>query len=119
MNKSDEQVKGWLVCVNGFDRGREYAIRDRINRIGSSANNDICIHREAAVMADNHASIAYNKNTAACTLQIGSGSNIRVNGKYIDRPVMLKKFDMITIGNTQLVYAPFSEGLGWKRNFGL
>lgn len=119
MNTSEEPIVGWLVCVNGFDRGRNYAVKDKVNRIGSSPDNDIRIHREAAVMPDNHASIAYNKNTAACILQIGSGSNVRINGQYIDRPQALKKFDIITIGNTQLVYAPFSEGLGWKRNFGL
>ena len=110
---------GWLVCINGFDRGREFPIKAQFNRIGSSPANEICVQRERAVMENNHAGISCNGATGECTLTVTPGGNVRLNGAYVDRPVNLKKYDTITIGSAQYVYAPYSEGLGWKRNYGL
>ena len=114
-----EPIVAWLVCVNGADRGRDYPIRDKINIIGSSPNNDIQVNGEPAVAPENHACIAYDSESTACLLLAGAMGAVCLNGEFNDYPQPLNKFDIITIGNAQFVFAPASEGLGWKHRFGL
>ena len=116
---ADDPVIGWLVCINGMDRGVSYPLLGKINTIGSSQSNDIQIHGESDVAAENHACIAYDEQTTACILLVGVGRKVSLNGEYNDYSQPLNKFDIITIGNSQFVYAPSSEGLEWRRQYGL
>lgn len=119
LDSLNNPIKGWLVCVVGADRGREFPIKDKVNTIGSSPSSNIRIMGEASIVPDNHACVFYNQKMAECVLQIGKGGSIILNDRRIDQPQILRKFDTITLGGTKLVYAPYSEGLDWKRKFGL
>lgn len=114
-----EPVMGWLVCINGADRGTRFAIRNKTNTIGSGARSDIRITNEPTVSPDNHASIAYDSARRACVIRPGAGKTVNFNGQAISYPMVLKQFDILTFGDAQFVYAPVEAGLGWLSDFGL
>lgn len=119
MSSEPDRTVAWLVCVNGFDRGRDYALRDKVNVIGTSPDNDVRIHREPTVSSENHASITYDRNTNTCEIHIGKAGKVCINGQDFTTTQTLKKLDILTFGNAQFVFALASDGLGWKSDFGL
>lgn len=114
-----EPIVAWLVCVNGMDRGATYPVRDKLNLVGSSPVCDIQVHGEQSVLPENHACIAYDRDSTACLLYPGAAGAVNLNGIEGDYAQPLNKFDIITFGNAQFVFAPFDEGLEWKSQFGL
>ena len=117
--RGNEPIVAWLVCVNGVERGKIFTIRDKLNIVGSAPNNDIVIHGEANIAPENHACIAYDSKSTACLLLPGAKGIVNLNGVFNDYAQPLNTFDIITFGNSQYVYAPYSEGLDWKKNYGL
>src|SRR5215813_9514862 len=53
-----EPVVGWLVCVEGPDRGRDYRIRSQRNFIGRDTRMDISIAGDSQISRENHAVIS-------------------------------------------------------------
>ena len=74
---------------------------------------------EANIAPENHACIAYDSKSTACLLLPGAKGIVNLNGVFNDYAQPLNTFDIITFGNSQYVYAPYSEGLDWKKNYGL
>src|SRR5258708_3260880 len=51
-----DAVVGWLVCVHGRNRGRDYRIRSENNTVGRSENMDICISGDDLISRERHTS---------------------------------------------------------------
>ena len=116
---SDEPVVAWLVCIKGADRGTNFAVRDKINIVGSLPYNDIQIHNDANVAPQTHACIVYDRDSDVCLLYPGAVGTVCLNGKFNGFARPLKSFDVVTLGNSMFVYAPVKEGLDWRSKFGL
>lgn len=106
-----DPIAGWLVCVSGVDKGKDFYItteKTLIGRSGSSAYkielSDDKISRNSAV-----AVIAYLQETRSCIISPVPGGNllISVNNKIIQSPVTLNDNDKIQIGDTLLVFISF------------
>lgn len=103
-----EPTVGWLVCINGAERGKDFALKDKINVIGSAPDNDICLTGDPAISAENHACVAYDSSNGCCMLFAGNrANNVTLNGQPNEAPQTLNHFDIITIGDAQLVFVPF------------
>lgn len=103
-----DPVVGWLVCVKGPTRGRDYRIRDGQNFLGRDLTMDICIPEDRSVSAENHARIIYDSRQLMFKLAQGSGSGLTYhNGKAVDLPVELQAFDTVTVGESDLLFVPF------------
>lgn len=109
-------VVGWLVCVEGPSKGRDYRIHSQYNNIGRARHMDICIEGDNAISAERAARLAYDDTTRTFFFAPDQGRNIlRVNGKLIMAPVELHTYDVLTIGNSKLVFVPFcSERFEWN-----
>ena len=102
-----DPVVGWLVCVDGKDKGRDYRIHADNNYIGRSERMDICIRGDDTVSRENHAVISYDMRDKIFYFSPGDGRSIvRLNDKALFTTVELKKGDVVEIGSSKLMFVP-------------
>lgn len=111
-----DPVVGWLVCVQGPEKGRDYRVRSERNAIGRSANMAICIASDEAISRENHAYITFNPRKASFRIAPGDGRGMTyLNGEEVDVPMPLAPYDRIELGQTHLLFVPFcSEQFNWE-----
>ena len=103
-----DPVVGWLVCIKGREKGRDYRIRSEKNYIGRSSKMDICIDGDEAISRENHAIISYNPKNNSFRLYPGDGRGIvYLNGEEVFQPELLKAQDSIELGETKFLFVPF------------
>jgi len=103
-----EPVVGWLVCVEGPDRGRDYRIRSQRNFIGRDPRMDICLAGDPQVSRENHAVVSYDPRNNGFKLAPGDSRSITYyNGQSLDLPTELKPYDTIEVGASRLLFVPF------------
>ena len=109
-----EPVVGWLVCVEGAMRGNDYRIRAGYNYIGREIG-DIHIRGDQTISRQRHAKIAYDAETHQYFFGPDEGRNLlRVNGKTIMVPVELHNYDILTVGQTKLMFVGLcGEHFSW------
>ncbi len=103
-----EPVVGWLVCIDGPDRGRDYRLKAGLNVIGRSPAMDVCIASDAAVSRERHCSISFEIDKESFQLTPGdTGSFLYLNGDLVTASRHLKLDDVLDVGRTKLVFIPF------------
>lgn len=109
-------VTGWLVCIDGPDKGTDYRIHSGYNYIGRAQHMDICILNDSHISHDKHALIGYDDESQMFFFAPSNGRNIiRVNDKPVITSVELKPYDVLTIGTTKLCFVPFcGERFSWN-----
>lgn len=110
-----DPVVGWLVCVSGEEKGKDYRIHADNNFIGRSDRMDICIRGDETISRENHAIISYDMVDKIFFFSPGDGRSIvRYNGKALFQTTELKAHDRIIIGKTELIFVPFcTEEFTW------
>lgn len=110
-----DPVVGWVVCVSGPSKGNDFKILSGGNKLGRSSNNDICIKEDEAVSRDLHAEITYDPVGRAFYLIPGTSRGITyLNNEIVLTPKVLKAYDRIKIGNTELLFiALCGENFSW------
>lgn len=110
-----DPVVGWLVCVDGPDRGRDYRIRSGRNFIGRADSMHVCIHGDAAVSREKHAVLSYDPRHRRFKVAPGEGTQLTyLNGETVDAPAELQARDVIELGETRLMFVPFcGDGFQW------
>lgn len=109
-------VVGWLVCVNGANKGGDYRIHNGYNYIGRGDSMDICIQGDSYISSERAAMISYDDEEKVFFFGPGSGHNaIRVNGKMIYAPVQLQPYDEVKVGMSLFRFVPFcGERFDWN-----
>lgn len=109
-------VVGWLVCIEGPAKGRDYRIHSQYNYIGRAQHMDICISGDSCISAEKAAVLAYDDQEKFFSFGPGMGHNVvRVNGKMLMNAVVLNEFDELTIGKTKLLFVPLcGERFNWN-----
>lgn len=103
-----EPVVGWLVCVQGHDKGADYRLFPRINTVGRGPKNDVQIKGDETITSEAHARIAYADKNNEFYLVPGESLNvIYYNGAPIFNPQKLSAYDRITLGQSEVVFVPF------------
>jgi pSer/pThr/pTyr-binding forkhead associated (FHA) protein len=111
---------GWLVCVEGPDRGRDYRIHTERNYIGRAPTMDIAITGDPAISRDNHAVLSYNPKRHTFRLAPGESRGIvYLNDEEVDSTIELQPYDRIELGETKLLFVPFcGERFVWSAEQG-
>ncbi len=111
-----DPVVGWLVRLNGKDKGTDYRIHSDNNFIGRSEKMDIAIKGDETISRDNQAILTYDSQEKLFYFSPSEGrSVVRVNGKAILQTVELKAYDRLTIGKTELMFVPLcGEKFEWE-----
>lgn len=103
-------VVGWLVCVEGPDRGRDYRLHGEKNFIGRSNAMDVAIAGDDSVSRDKHASVAFDPKKRTFWLLPGEASGlVYLNDQLVNTPEQLKARDVIELGKTKLLFWPFCD----------
>ena len=103
-----DPVVGWLVCVDGSEKGRDYRIRSEKNYIGRDASMDICISGDETISRENHAMISFNPRNFRFTIAPGSSRGlVYLNGEEVGIPEDLKPYDLIELGQSKLMFIAF------------
>ncbi len=102
-----EPVVGWLACVEGADKGKSYELYAKINTIGRSSENDVCIQGDATISRKNHARLAYDpKHNNFRLIPDDSTNNIYLKEEPIYTPALLNAYDVIEFGQSKLIFVP-------------
>ena len=111
-----EPVCGWLVCIEGKDKGRDYRIGAKNNTVGRSEKMDICIKGDETISRENHARLAYDvKHNAFHLIPAESTNSIYVNEEPVYVPTKLDAYDLIEFGESKFLFVPFcTETFTWQ-----
>jgi hypothetical protein len=114
--KGLDPVVGWLVCVAGADRGRDFRIRAERNFIGRDEQMDICVPGDETIHRQNHAIVSFNPKNAQFKIHPGAGRGmVYLNGDEVDNPQPLKAGDKIELGQTTLLFVPLcGDNFAWE-----
>lgn len=110
-----EPVVGWLVCIDGPTKGKDYHLWARINTIGRGEDMDVCLKEDPTISKENHARLAYDPKYNGFQLIPGKNTNnIYLNNKPIYSSVELAPYDAIEFGKSKMVFVPFcSDRFTW------
>jgi len=110
-----EPVVGWLVVLEGKEKGRDYRIQSDNNFIGRSSKMDINIAGDDTISRENHATVSYDSRDRIFYLSPGDGKAIvRLNEKALFSTAKLESYDIIEVGKTKLIFMPLcSERFEW------
>ena len=113
-----DPIVGWLICVKGPNRGKDYRLHSGTNFIGRSKEMDVCIENDQTISKRNAASISYDDRTKSFFIEKGEVRNlIYLNGKSVRSDADLTVYDRIEIGSTELVFIPLcGEKFNWQDN---
>ena len=102
-----DPVVGWLVCVAGADKGKAFHLFARINSIGRSSENDVCIKGDSTISRENHARLAYDPRHNSYQIIPGdSTNNIYLNDQPVYSPSKLEAYDLLELGQSKFVFLP-------------
>ena len=101
-----EPVVGWLVCIEGAQRGRDYKIKQGKNFIGRSDEMDIAIIGDDRISRKNHAAVVYDSKQRKFFLVPGDGAGLVYLSNQVKKdeavftPVEISAYDVIDIGKS-------------------
>lgn len=111
-----DPVVGWLITLDGSEKGRDYRIHTDNNYIGRSEKMDICVRGDETISRERQAIITYDSTDKVYYFSPGEGRSIvRLNDKAVFQTTELKAYDRITLGKTVLLFVPLcGENFEWE-----
>lgn len=108
-------VTGWLVCIEGVEKGKDYRLHEEINYIGRSKVNDVVLGSDPTVSRERHAMIAYDtRENMFLVAPSGGTSLIRQNGRPVLGTMELRSGDRLEIGECMYIFiALCGENFQW------
>lgn len=105
-----DPVVGWLVCIDGPEKGRDYRLHSERNFVGRAASMDVCIAADPGISREKHATITFEPRKKAFWLHPGEASGLVYrNDSMVNAPVQLETDDLIELGKSKLVLVPFTS----------
>lgn len=100
-----EPAVGWLVCIEGPERGKDYKIKSDKNFIGRSEEMHIHVAGDSFISRRNHAVVCYNPKQRNFMLIPGEGTGIIYsNEEAIYSPTELQPYDVIEMGKSKFIF---------------
>lgn len=111
-----EPVTGWLVCIEGPRKGKDYKIRAGKNFIGRADNMQIRIIGDNDISRVNHAVIVYDKKNRSTHILPGDSMGLAyLDGQAIYNPMELTEFSIVEMGKSQFLFVPLcGEHFEWE-----
>ena len=115
----NDPVVGWLVCLAGPDRGRDYRLHAEKNFIGRSPLMDVCVAGDESVSRERQALVIFDPKKQVFWAVPGDAAGlVYLNGDIVNSPTEMQQDDVLEMGQTKLVLIPFcGEKYSWAREF--
>jgi Inner membrane component of T3SS, cytoplasmic domain len=115
-----EPVVGWLVCLSGPDRGRDFRLHGEKNYIGRSPAMDIFIQGDNSVSREKHGVVVFDPRRKSFWALPGDAAGlVYLNGEVVYSPTQMNPDDVLEVGQTKLVLVPFcGEKYSWDEAAG-
>jgi len=115
-----EPVVGWLVCIDGPDRGRDYRLHAEKNYLGRSPAMDVFLEGDNSVSRERHGVVVFDPRRQTFFVLPGEASGlVYLNGEVVYSPTQMNRDDMLELGQTKLVLIPFcGEKYSWSEAAG-
>ncbi len=104
-----QPVTGWVVCLTGESRGKDYRLHSGKNFVGRGTSMDIALVDDKTISRDRHCSITYDPKGNAFYLAPEGGNVVSLNGEMIGEAERLRGGDRLELGETELVFIPYCE----------
>ncbi len=105
-----QPVTGWLVCMTGSERGKDYRLHMGKNFVGRSPSMDVVLVDDKKISRDKHCSVIYDPKGDAFYVAAEGGNLVYLNDQMLAASERLEENDKITIGDTSLIFIPFCRG---------
>lgn len=102
-----QPVTGWLVCMNGEERGRDFRLRAGKNFIGRSPSMDVVLVDDKQISRAKHCSVIYDPKGNLFYVSAEEGNITYLNDQLLESTKKLEEGDLITVGTTKLMFIPF------------
>lgn len=105
-------VVGWLVSIEGTTAGKDFRLCSGRNYIGRGKDMDIVLEGDNKVSRNKHAIVLFDPRSQKTLCQAGESRELfYLNDNVVTGTVELQQGDVITIGDTQLMFVPFCGDL--------
>lgn len=111
-----DPVVGWLVCIEGASKGRDYRIKTGINEVGRNSSQDvqIVISGDKTISKRDHAEIEYDEGENTYYLIRKKNQAVKLNGNNVRQPTQLTAYDTIQFGQSSFMFVPLcTEKFKW------
>ncbi len=106
-NKVDTPCVGWLVALGGEHIGTDFRLKIGKNFIGRSPQMDVALTEDKSVSRESHAIVVYEPRAHLYLVQPGESSSLVYrNNDVVLTPTKLEAYDMITVGDINLLFMP-------------
>ena len=115
-SSTEPPVTGWLVCMTGDEKGKDFRLHSGKNFLGRGASMDVMLIDDKTIARDKHCSVIYDPKGNRFYLSPEGDNIVKLNQEVICEPMNLKEGDEITVGETVLRFVPFcKEDLKWEK----
>jgi len=122
--ENKQRVVGWLVCVSGPSKGKDYRILPEKNFVGRSPDMDIRILGDNNINSRNHAIIMYDPEKNHTVVLPGDSQGLvykldnEDSWEVVYEPKELLAGDRLKIGNSEFIFVAFcGDNEGFKFNW--
>jgi FHA domain len=103
-----DPVVGWLVCVKGVNKGRDYRLHSDLNKLGRAPNMDVCIEGDDLISREDHCRIAFSPRSKTFSMVPGDGRNLSyLNDQDVLSAMRLNAYDRLDLGDSSFIFIPF------------
>ena len=113
-----DPVVGWLVCIEGAAKGRDYRLTAGRNFIGRGDAMTVSIKGDRSISSYKHAILSYDPVGNCFFVMPGTSTQLfYLNGKVVLETVRLNAGDILKLGNTRLLFVPCcTESFSWNES---
>lgn len=105
--KEEDPVCGWIVCVEGTRRGKDYRVKEGKNFVGRADDMDIQILGDNRISKRNHCVIVYDVKQNSMVILPGDSNGIAyLNDEAVYVPTPLNPYDVIEMGDSKFIFIP-------------
>ena len=94
-------VTGWLVCINGDEKGNDYRLHAGKNFVGRSQAMDVVLTDDKSISREKHCSVLYDPKGNEFYVTAEKSNIVYLNGDLVTEPHSLKLGDVIKVGETE------------------
>ena len=106
--EEEHPVCGWIVCIAGPRRGKDYKIMAGKNFVGRADDMDIQILGDNKISRRNHCVIVYDEKQGKTVILPGDSNGIvYLNEEAVYVPTPLGEYDVIEMGESRFLFIPF------------